>query len=140
MNNELISTLLKSVKTPIDLDNVINVCGLNYQDLIGESFLHELSRIGKIELITHMLSRDHKIRYKEHYNVNVKNNLGRTALFDALNEEIVEFLLLYRIDYKCKDLQGKTADQVNEYVNFIINQKCNETKKKIISRLLGINN
>jgi len=122
--------LLTTVKTKKDLDNVINEYGLNYQDTEGESYLHEFSRTGQIELIAYLFDRNRK----ERYNVNLKNNTERTALFYALNEEIAEFLLFQRIDYKCKDNQGKMAEEVNEYVNYVVNQKCNETKKNLMKK------
>ena len=124
----VVEYLLTSVKTKLDLDNVINLHGLNYQDSHGESYLHELSRKGNLELVVYLFDR----KRTEKYNINLKNNLGRTALFDVLNEEIAEFLLLHQIDYKHKDNQGKMAEEVNDYVNFCVNQKCNDTKKRIL--------
>ena len=72
---------------------------------------------------------------KEKFEINIKNKLGRTALFDALNEEIVEILLLHKIDYNCKDNDGKIAEQVNSCVKYVINQRCNNTKKRILKNL-----
>lgn len=125
-----VSDILKDVKTKEDLDNIINVYGLNYQDQQGDSFLHHFSKTGKIELMVHLFKKDQ-------FNVNLKNNLGRTALFEALNEEIVEFLLICRIDYQSKDNEGKKAEEVNSFVNFIVNQKCNEIKKKLMRTFMG---
>ncbi len=126
-----IKEILVGVKTKVDLDNTIKIYGLNYQDQTGNSFLHEFSRIGNIELLVYLFSN----KQTEKYNINIKDNNGRTALFDALNEEIAEYLLVQSIDYGCKDNQGKKAEEVNGYVNFIINQRCNEIKKKIMKNL-----
>jgi ankyrin repeat protein len=123
--------LLANVSTKADLDNIITKYGLNYQDSEGESVLHELSRTGKLELVCYLFDRNRT----ERCNVNIKNNRGQTALYEALNEDICEFLLLQRIDYKSKDLQGKLAEDVNSYANFIINQKCNELKKRVLKAM-----
>jgi len=123
-----IKDIIKDVVTKTDLDNIINKYGLNYQDSEGESYLHEFARTGQTELLCYLFDR----KRTERYNINLKNNLGRTALYDAMNEEICEFLLMQRIDYKSKDNEGKLAEEVNTYANFIINQKCNEIKKKIL--------
>jgi ankyrin repeat protein len=123
-----IKEILSEVKTKVDLDNILKVYSLNYQDQTGDSFLHEFSRTGNMELLVYLFDN----KQVEKCNVNIKDKNGRTALFDAMNEEIAEFLLVRRIDYQCKDNQGKKAEEVNEYANFIINQKCNETKKKIL--------
>lgn len=114
--------------TKLDLDNAIIKDGLNYQDSEGNTFLHNLARDGKVGLIVYLLR-------KRDYDINTVNNLGRTALFDAFNEETVEILLLHRINYKLKDNEGNTADEINSYVNYILNQKCNETKRKIMKGL-----
>ncbi len=126
-----VEVIFTDIKTKIDLDDVIKIYGLNYQDEYGNSFLHHFARKGNIELLVYLFDKKHI----EKCDINLKDNNQRTALFDALNEEIVEFLLLQRIDYEAKDIQGKKAEEVNGFVNFIINQKCNELKKKIMKNL-----
>lgn len=125
--------LLNQIKSKSDLDNVLKIHGPNYQDSEGNSFLHEFARNGNVELMVHLFY----IEGMEKCDVNIKDNKQRTALFDALNEEIVEILLIQRIDYVSSDSQGKKAEEVNEYVNFVIKQKCNETKKRIMLNILG---
>ena len=122
---------LIAIRTKEDLDNIINEYGVNYQDLEGDSFLHQFARSGQTQLIIYLLDRNQK----EKFEINIKNKLGRTALFDALNEEIVEILLLHKIDYNCKDNDGKIAEQVNSCVKYVINQRCNNTKKRILKNL-----
>lgn len=117
-----------------DLDHIINKYGLNYQDSEGESYLHEFARTGRTDLLYYLFDRE-RIKRTGLYNVNLKNKLGRTALYYALNEEICEFLILQRIDYKSKDNEGKLAEEVNDYANFIINQNCSETRKKLLKTL-----
>ncbi len=126
-----VKEILIGVKTKVDLDNILKIYSINYQDQTGNSFLHEFSRTGNIELLVYLFDN----RRIEKCNIIMKDNNKRTALFDALNEEIAEFLLLQRIDYECKDSQGKKAEEVNSFVNFIINQRCNEMKKKIMKNL-----
>lgn len=123
---------MNQLLTKSDLDIFIDKNGLNYQDPEGESILHELARTGKIELIAYLFDRNRTIRY----DVNIKNKRGQTALYEALNEDICEFLLLHGIDYKSPDNNGKLAEELNGSVNFIINEKCNGTKKRIL-KILG---
>jgi len=48
------------IETKVDLDNIINTYGLNYQDLDGESILHYFAKHGKIELIAYLFDRKRK--------------------------------------------------------------------------------
>ena len=125
-----IDYILKDTKTKEDLDNIIELYGINYQDQEGNGFLHYFSKTGKIDLLSHLVK-------KEKFNVNLKNNFGRTALYEALNEDTVEFLLKYRIDHRSLDYEKKRAEEVNQFVNFIMKKKCNETKKKIMNTFMG---
>jgi ankyrin repeat protein len=121
---------MDAIITKIDLDNIINEHGLNYQNSEGNSYVHHFARTGNTKLLMYLFS-------KSGVNINIKNNIGRTALYYSLNENIVELLILHKINYKSKDNEDKLAEEVNGYVNFMINQKCNETKKKLL-RNLGI--
>jgi len=123
-----VSELLKDIKTKEDLDKIVFNYGLNYQDSSGQSFLHELARLGNIDLIDHLF----KLKIDDKIDVDCKDNQQRTALFYALNEDISLILLYYKIDYKSKDITGKTAMDVNPFVNYVVNQRCNNSKKKIL--------
>lgn len=114
-----------------DLYDLIKKNGINYQYSEGNTILHNLSKIGNMKLLNYLFEyKDDKI------NVNIKNNMGRTALYYSLNEEIVEFLLSKNINYFLKDNNGKYAHEINEYVNYVANQKCNNTKKNILKYLM----
>jgi len=91
--------------------------------------LHTQALEGKLSLITKLLQNGYKINTKDH--------LGRTALFYALNEEVALLLLHYKIDWKIRDIDGKTASDINPYVNYVVNQRCNESKKNILKFLTG---
>lgn len=128
----MIEEILIDVRTKEQLDNIISLYGLNYQDSQGDSILHELSKKGQISLIAHLFDRSRK----QKMDINLKNVKQRTALYQAFDEDTVDILLLHKIDYQSKDLNNQTAMDVNPYVNFIVNQRCNQTKK----RLLGMFN
>lgn len=120
--------ILNGVKTIEDLDDIITKYGLNYQDSNGRSYLHEFSKTGQVKLICHLLNNIN-------YDVNNQDKNGKTALFESFNEEIVELLLVYRIDYKLKDMHGKTAREDNQYVKFVIDNKCSKIKDRLLNSI-----
>ncbi len=113
------------MKNTNDLDNAIILYGLNYQDLNKNSFLHHFSRTGNMKLIKHLMT-------KSKLNINIIDDLGRSALFYSFDEEIAEFLFKYKIDYEIKDIQGQKAEDLNKHVHFIIGKRCNQLIMKIM--------
>lgn len=111
-----------------ELEEYIIKFGINYQDQLGNTILHRFSKEGNLHLIGILFKRTRT----DKCNPNLKNNEGRTALFYSLNEDIAEFLLFAKTDYKIKDNDGKTAIDYNFYVDKYINNNCSSVKKKIL--------
>lgn len=128
---------LADIKTKDELDTLIDKYGINYKDNEGNTILHELARVGQNGLIIHFFSKNKYVLLEKKcmFNVCTKNKLGRTALFYAHNEETAEILMKNGIDFRIKDAEGRSAEEVNEYVSFVRRRSCLEQRERFIKAL-----
>lgn len=124
-------TIENLIKTCPTAEDVLKKHGIDYQDSKGFTFLHYYAKIGKVGYINKLLIAGSYI--------NILDNEGRTALYYSHNEETVEFLLRRHINHKLVDNHGETADEHNEYVNHVVNNKCSDRLKHIYKGLGGLN-
>lgn len=118
--DDRIETIVKLYPT---VEEALLKYGIDYQDSKGFTFLHHYALVGKVGQINKLLAAGSFI--------DILDNEGRTALYYSHNEEIAEFLLKRHICYKSIDNHGETADEHNEYVNYIVHNKCKDRFKKI---------
>jgi ankyrin repeat protein len=94
---------------------------INTKNYFGQSFLHILVLRNDETLIDHVLSKN--------IDVNIEDNVGRTPIFYAKNQEVAKKLLMHSAIFINRDKIGKSAINSNIFVkNFfgnIVNYKHN---------------
>ncbi len=99
-------SILFTAKTTQQIDTVIaQGIDINAQDYAGETFLHKLVKTSST-LLDHFLTKLP--------NVNIRNRMGRTAIFYANDEDTVEKLILQGATFN-RDCHGKICVECNKH-------------------------